>query len=140
MPATEAVRGYGSTVEIGVGDPAVFTKLLGVEEFEFPDQTPDLVDATHLESPNDTEESIAGMKKQADWSVQIQYAPGGATDTLLEGLADTGETVQLKLTPNGGSASTYAAYVRSWRPTQINAKDKMMATLTMTVMAKVVAP
>lgn len=142
MTATQAVRGYGSTVEIGVGETPVYTKLIGVEEFEFPDQTPDTVDATHLESPNDTGEGIMGMRPLADWSVQVQYKPGNATDTLLEGLAyaegGTGEEVLLRLKAVGGTAVEYVAKVKSWRVSTITAPGKMMATLTMIVMARIV--
>lgn len=139
MSSSGAVRGYGSTVRIGRGATPTWTKLTGVEEFEFPDQTPDDVPTTHLESPNDTEEAIPGMRKLASWSLNLQYVPGNATDLLLADLESTSETVLLELTAVGGAATEYAAYVKSWRPTGIKATDKMMAVLSMTVMAKVVA-
>lgn len=133
-----AVRGYGSIVEIiqGVNEPV---KLVGVEEFDFPDQTPDDIPTTHLESPGDTEEAIPGMNKLAPWQISLPYVPGGAIDTLLATLAGSHEDVILRLTPVGATASNYAAYVKSWRPTGIKANDKMMGQLSMTVKAKVVA-
>lgn len=134
-----AVRGYGSTVRVGVGATPDWTKLVGVEEFEFPDQTPDNEDVTHLESPNDTEEMIRGMKKAATWSLNVQYVPGNETDTVLSDLETSGDHFLLELTAVGADAVEYAAYVNSWRPTGINAKSKMMAVVTMTVLAKVVA-
>lgn len=139
MSSSGAVRGYGSTVRIGRGETPVWTKLTGVEEFEFPDQTPDDVPTTHLESPNDTEEAIPGMRKLAAWSIGLHYVPGNDTDVLLADLEDTGEDVILEITAVGATAVQYAAYVKSWRPTGIKANDKMMAQLSMTVKAKVVA-
>lgn len=132
-----ALRGYGSTVRIGRGEPAVWTKIVGVEEFDFPDQTPDNEDVTHLESPGDTEESIRGMKKAANWSINHHYVPGSEIDQLLSAVDDTGEHFLLELTAVGADAVTYAAYMNSYRPTGINPKGKMMAESTMTVMAKV---
>ncbi|MDF1801724.1 phage tail tube protein [Thalassovita sp.] len=139
MSSSGAVRGYGSTVRIGRGETPAWTKLTGVEEFDFPDQTPDDVPVTHLESPSDTEEGIPGMKKLAAWSLNMHYVPGNASDVLLMALADTREAVLLELTAVGAGAVQYAAYVKSWRPTGIKGTDKMMAELSMTVMAKVVA-
>ncbi|WP_376872381.1 phage tail tube protein [Albirhodobacter sp. R86504] len=139
MSASSGVtRGYGSTVRIGVGETPTWTKLVGVEEFDFPDQTPDDIDTTHLESPGDTEESINGMKKAVDWDLAIQYAPGSATDVLLTGLMVSGEDFLLEIKAVGATERTWAAYVKSYRPTGINAKSKMMATAKIRVKAEVI--
>ena len=139
MPVSSgAVRGHGSTVEIGV-DTENLVKIAGVEEFDFPDQTPDDIPATHLESPGDTEEAIPGMNKLGAWQVTAPYVPGGAVDTHLTDLAASHAYVLLRLTAVGAAAVTYAAYVKNWCPTGIKSNDKMMAELSVTVMAKVVA-
>lgn len=133
-----AVRGHGSFVRIGRGATPAWTKLVGVEEFDFPDQVPDDIDTTHLESPGDTEEAIPGMNKMAAWQVNTQYVPGNDTDVLLSDLADSKEHVILELNVVGAAApKQFVAYVKGWRPTGIKSKDKMMAQLSMTVMAKV---
>lgn len=138
MAASSGVTlGHGTTVRVGVGAGPTWTTLNGVEEAQFPDQTPDDVDTTHLGSPGETEESIAGLKKVGSLTLPIQYAPGGPTDTLLSGLADTHEDVVLEIVPKGGSTHRWAAYVNSWRPTDINAKGKMMAELVLKVKAKI---
>ncbi|TYB83941.1 phage tail tube protein [Oceaniovalibus sp. ACAM 378] len=134
-----AVRGYGSTVRVGVGETPVWTKLVGVEEYEFPDQTPDNEEVTHLESPNDTEEFIRGMKKAPTWALNMHYAPGSESDIALTALEASGADYLLELTAVGADPVEYAAYLNSWRPIGINAKGKMMAVATMTVKAKVVA-
>ncbi|WP_428924993.1 phage tail tube protein [Marinibacterium sp. SX1] len=134
-----AVRGYGSTVRIGVGETPTWTKLVGVEEFEFPDQTPENIDTTWLESPDDTMEAIRGMKQVASWSLDIQYVPGSDTDVALSAVEASEEMFLLELTARGAAAVTYAAYLNSWRPTGISAVNKMMANATFTVMAKVEA-
>lgn len=133
-----AVRGYGSTVRIGVGVTPTWTAITGVEEFEFPDQTPDNEDATHLGSPNDTEESIRGMKKVATWALNHHYVPGSAMDTALAAAEASGADLLLELTAVGADAVEYAAYISSYRPTGINPRGKMMAVTTFAVKAKVV--
>lgn len=138
MARSEAGRGYKSTAELGVGATPVFTKLVGVEEFDFPDLTRGTEDATHLESPNDTEEAIPSMRPVADWELSIQYKEGNDTDVLCLGLANTGEDVILRLKAGeNGTQRSFAAFVRGWRPVGLNARNKMMATLSMTVMAEI---
>mgnify|MGYP005989687089 CR=1 FL=1 len=139
MSSSGAIRGYGSTVEIGVGATPTWTEIVGVESFDFPDQTPPDEDATHLGSPNDTEETIPGMKPVAAWGVDAHYVPGGPVDLLLIGLADTNELVQLRLTPagSGATASVFGGYVKSWLPKGINPKSKMLAALSMSIMARI---
>ena len=140
MAASSGVtRGYGSTVRAGVGEVPDWTKLVGIEEFDFPDQTPDDIDVTHLESPGDTEESINGMKKAVDWDLNLQYAPNSDTDVLLTGLVASGEDFLLEIKAVGATARKWAAYVKSYRPTGINPKGKMMAVAKIRVKAEVVA-
>lgn len=133
-----AVRGYGSTVRVGVGATPEWTVLSGVEEFEFPDQTPDNEDATHLGSPNDTEEAIRGMKKVAVWPLNLHYVPGLPTDVVLTGLDATEEDFILELTPVGATPRQFACFLNSWRPTGIGPRGKMMAVATITVKGELV--
>jgi hypothetical protein len=140
MASSGAARGVGATVRIGVGETPTWTTLVGIESFDHPDQTPPEIDATHLASPDDTEESIRGMKPVAGWSVDLHHVPGGATHTLLIGLEDTGESVQLELVDKtGATAVTYGGYVKSYVPKGIGPKDKMMATLNMAIQARITA-
>ncbi len=140
MAASSGVtRGYGSTVRAGVGEVPTFTTIVGVEEFDMPDQTPDDIDVTHLNSPGDTEESIPGMKKAVDWDLNIQYAPGSDTDVLLTSLRVSGEDFLLEIKAVGAEARTWAAYVKNYRATGINAKGKMMSVAKIRVKAEVVA-
>ena len=134
-----AVRGIGSMVRIGVGVTPTWTEILGVESYEFPDQTPDNEDATHLSSPNDTEEAIRGMKKVASWPLEHHYVPGSGMDTALAAVADSGEDLILELTAGSAAPVEYAAYVNSYRPSTVGPKGKMMATTTFTVKAEIVA-
>ena len=131
------MRGIWFLFRIGTGNSPTWVKLVGVEEFDFPDQTPDNEDVTHLESPGDTEEAILGMKKAVTWSLNLHYVPGSTTDTALSGVEATRETFLLGLKAVGATEVQFSAYLNSYRPTGINAKGKMMAVATFTVLAKV---
>jgi hypothetical protein len=137
MPASGAVRGAGSTVRAGVGDPVSWTNLLGIESFDFPDQSPPELDATTLESPNDTEEAIPGMKPVAPWSIDLHYVPDSATDTVLSGLDTSKEAFQLGLKAGTASERIFAGYVKSYIPKGLGPKGIMMATLSVVVQAEI---
>ena len=139
MSSSGAIRGVGSTVRVGVGDPVVWTVLAGIETFDFPDQTRPELDVTHLGSPNDTEEAIPGMRPVAVWSVDLHHVPGSPTETLLAGLENTGEPMQLGLKAGGSSATeqAFAGYVKGYIPKGIGPKGVQMATLSVIVQAKI---
>lgn len=131
-------RGWGTTVRIGRGETPDWTTLIGTEDSPFPDQTPDDVDTTWQNSPNDTEESIRGMKKVATWPLPMQYAPGSQTDILLTELEEAGsdELVIIEITPAGGASHRWLGYVNSYRATSLTAAGKQMAEAVFKVHAK----
>lgn len=62
MAVTKAKRGYGGNIRIGDGaSPEGFTKVIEVKRISGVGVNKPLSDATHLESPGDTKEYIAGM-------------------------------------------------------------------------------
>lgn len=140
MSASSGVTlGYGTRIRIGRGiSPVAWTIIKGVEEAQFPDQTPADVDVTWLESPGGTEETIRGLKTVGTFTLPMQYAPGSATDILLSELEQQGsdEDIILEITPSGGSTHSWIAYVNSYRMTSATAKDKKMAEVVLKVKAK----
>lgn len=142
MSAIGALRGYKAFIRIGVGLTPTWTEVIGVPEFDIPDQTPSDVDVTHLTSPNDTEEAINGMKPMTTWTAQAFYIPNNDTDTALKAVVASGEIVQIEfnLPQSNGTTfvhSTYAARIKNWRPVGINPKGEIRADITATVMAQV---
>jgi hypothetical protein len=134
-----AVRGYGSTVKIKVGETPVVTSIVGIGEFEFPDQTRDNLDATCLTSPNDTEEAIQDMKKVAVWALSHHYVPKSDMDVALSALEASGETFILEIKAIGADPVEYVVYLNGYVPTGISPKGIMMAKSTFTVQAKIAA-
>lgn len=141
MSSSGAIRGKGSTVRVGTGDPVDWLNIPGIESFDFPDQTRGELDATHLGSPNDTEEAIPGMRPVATWSVDMHHVPGSPAEVLLKGLEDSGEPMQLGLKAGGPVAveEAFGGYVKGYIPKGIGPKGIMMATFSVVVQAKIVA-
>lgn len=133
--------GYGTTVRIGRGAGPTWIDIMGAEKASVPSQPPEDIDVTHFQSPGNTRETKPGMKAVADYSLELQYWTGSATDTLLQELSDlTGagmrELVLLEITPNGGTAVTYQCYVNEYVPS-MSVAEKQMVTASFKVMARV---
>jgi|GEM_PF-1792361 len=141
MSSSGAIRGAGSAVRIGVDDggDVVWTKIDGIEQYDFPDQQPPEIDVTHLGSPNDTEEAIPGMKPIAIWSVEVHYKEGTPVEAFLAGLAATHEPMILGLLTAGPDATEkmFGGYVKGFIPKGIGPKNKQVADLNVVVQAQV---
>lgn len=124
-----------------VAETTTWTQIYGFETLPFPDQVPEDVDVTHMQSPGRTRETIPGLLPVADWSQDKQMWPGNAGDTLLETLAGltaagTPEDVlmEFNVDPAGTSIRrTYRGYVNSFTPTG-TVGDKAMASVAFKIM------
>lgn len=122
-------------------DDHTFTQIYGFESLPFPEQVPEDIDVTHLQSPARTRETIPGLLPVADWSQEKQYWSGNAGDVILEALstltaAGTKEDVlfEFNIDPAGTSARrTYRGYVNSYTPTG-TVGDKAMANLSVKIL------
>lgn len=122
-------------------DDHTFTQIVGFESLPFPDQVPEDVDVTHMQSPGRTRETIPGLLPVADWSQDKQYWSGNAGDALLEALADltaagTREDIliEFNIDPAGAKVRrTYRGYVNSFIPTG-SVGDKSMASLAIKIL------
>lgn len=118
-------------------DDHTFTQIYGFESLPFPDQVPEDIDVTHLNSPGRTRETLPGLLPVADWSQDKQYWPGDPGDVILEALAaltaeGSREIVlfEFNIDPAGTSARrTYRGYVNSFIPTG-SVGDKAMASMS----------
>jgi hypothetical protein len=140
MASVGVKLGHGTVVRIGVGATPTWTTLTGVEDVSFPDQTRADEDVTSMDSPNETEEFIPGLRAAADWSVTKHYVPEDAEDVLLAGLEASGAQVLLEITPRGATVPhRWQGYVKKWLPS-MPVKGAMKAELTMKIMRKVAVP
>jgi hypothetical protein len=133
----------GRTAIVADAPVTTWTQILGVETLPFPQQAPDDVDVTHMQSPGRTRETIPGMLPVADWSQDKQLWPGSPGDILLSTLADLTEAgtkedvlFEFNIDPAGaGIRRTYRGYVNRYTPTG-TVGDKAMASLNAKIMER----
>ena len=120
-----------------------FTQIFGFESLPFPDQVPEDIDVTHMQSPGRTRETVPGLLPVADYSQEKQFwaaDPGDALLLELEKLTAAGTKedvlIEFNMDPAGTSARrTYRGYVNSYTPTG-TVGDKAMASLSIKIMAR----
>lgn len=119
-----AQTGDQSVIEISVDDGTSFTDITdAVRSFSFPSPSVDDVEVTTFGSGG-TREYIPGLVDNGEVTIETNYVPGDAADTVLAGALRT--QVQLRLTPNGGTARTWNAFVKAYTPS-IPLDDAMTA-------------
>jgi hypothetical protein len=122
-------------------DDHTFTQIFGFESLPFPEQVPEDVDVTHMQSPGRTHETTPGLLPVADWSQEKQFWESDAGDVILETLsgltaAGTKEDVliEFNIDPAGTAARrTYRGYVNSYTPTG-TVGEKAMASLAVKIL------
>jgi hypothetical protein len=134
----------GRTTIVDETPTTTWTQIFGFTDLPFPDQVPEDIDATHMQSPGRARETIPGYLPVADWSQEKQLW-GDAGDDLLKTLSDltragTREIVQFEFNvdPDGTSYRlTFRGYVNSFIPTgsaggiaMANVNFKMFNTVT----------
>lgn len=121
------------------GQTTTWTQILGFESLPYPQQVPEDVDVTHMQSPGRARETMPGLLPVADWS-QDKQLWNDAGDTLLDDLADltaagTKENVLIEFNIAGAMRRTYLGYVNVFTPNG-TVGDKAMATLGLKLMAR----
>ena len=137
---SQADIGYQDELWIGRtpegGGTVEWTQILGIETLNTPEKIPEDIDVTHMQSPGRTRETIPGLLAAADWSQEVQYWPGHASQLLLDELAalnETGEREDVLVEFGvGGVRRTYRGYVNSFTPTS-SVGEKRMANLSMKI-------
>lgn len=142
MPATEASIGYGSKFSIESDDsPNVYTELAEVFNITPPSMTVDMIDATHMQSPDRRREFISGLIDPGECSFEMNYIPGSISDDRLNELLDlpVGESRRrsCRITYPNAVTHTFDAELQGYEPT-IPTDDKMSATVTFKVTGAVV--
>lgn len=134
MTATQARIGYGSTFEISTDSGSTWTAVAEVMNITPPSDAVDVIDATHMASPNRTREFIAGLNDPGEASFEMNFIPGGAGDQAIQALRGTYATIQCRITYPNGQRWTFAGILTGYEPTD-PMDDKMTATVTFKVTA-----
>lgn len=86
MPVTKATIGYESTFSIGAGSPTAYTQMAECKSIKPNLITVPPIDATHLLSPNATEEKLPGLIKPGTIDVSGNFT-GAASQLNIAALA-----------------------------------------------------
>lgn len=125
----------------GTGGGKVWTQILGVETLGMPEQAPEDIDVTHMQSPGRTRETMPGLLAAADYSQELQ--DWGGSESFLQVLDDlaalteagTAEEVEIEFVV-GGRRRAYRGYVNAFTPAG-NVGEKRMATVAFKVFNRV---
>lgn len=127
---TAADIGYGGRFEVELGvTPGDFLALAEVNNITPPNESVDVIDVTHMDSPDRTREFIQGLVDPGDMSVEMNWVPGSATEDLILAWRAAGETREARITTPNSVTYTFPCFVTGYSP-GMPIDGKMTATLT----------
>jgi hypothetical protein len=132
MTATAARIGYGSTFEISTDGGATFAPIGEVKSITPPSDTVDVIDATHMTSPNATREFVLGLNDPGESSFEMNFIPGSLADQTLQAVRAARAVVTCRITFPNAQRWTFLAIMTGYEPTN-PMDDLMVATVTFKV-------
>lgn len=130
--ATNVTTGYNTTFGIEGTTPGTYSAVAEVTSVTPPNISRDAVEATHLTSPEQWREFIAGLKDGGEVSIEMNWIPS-ATDVIVAAL-DAGKDNYQIVFPNGVKWS-FAAICTAFEPSS-PLDDRMTASATFKVSGK----
>ena len=125
--ATNAAIGYATT--LGIWNGASYTAVAEITSITPPGFSRDAIEATHMASPSQHREFIAGLVDAGEVALEINYVPAVAEQLRTALTAGVG---QFCITHPNGVTCTFSGVVTSYQPsTPID--DKMTAAVTIKV-------
>lgn len=137
MAETAALLGYGAIFSIERTDsPNVFDELAEIFNITPPSSAIDMIDATHMQSPDRRREFISGLIDPGECSFEMNYIPGSTSDQLLLAILNLPAGISRRRTckiqyPNHVT-DTFSGELMTYEPT-LPHDDKMTATVTFKV-------
>jgi hypothetical protein len=133
--ATGAKTGWGGEFHLDSASN-VLTELTEVVSFTLPNGVTEMLDASHMKSPNRRREFIAGMIDDGEIQIVLNYIAGGATDLLIQAAKNDGVlrdfmAVVPRATANWEIAGT--GVVTGWDRGEIVSDAPMRGTMTIKV-------
>ena len=135
---SDAMIGYGSTFGIDPAGGTSFTLLGEVTNITPPSDSIDVVDVTHMQSPNRTREFLAGLRDPGTASFELNFVPGSASDDLIQQVRDAGTVVSCRITFPNAATWTFDGLLTGYEPAVPN-EDKLTATVSFKVTGSYVA-
>jgi hypothetical protein len=137
MP-TGAMIGYDSLMEISTDGGSSWTPIGEVFNITPPSSSVDIIDATHMQSPNRDREFILGLNDPGEASFELNFIPGSATDSFLLGVKGAYALVKCRITWPNAVLWTFDGLMTGYEAAAPN-DDKMTATVTFKVTGSIVS-
>lgn len=128
----DAIIGYNARFAISRDGGVNYTQLAEVSNITPPSDTLDVIDVTHMASPNRTREFIAGLSDPGECSFEMNFIPGSQSDVLLQEVVKAGAVVKARITFPNSVTWTFDAIATGYEPA-IPVDDRMTATVTFKV-------
>lgn len=116
MPVTEAQIGMGATFSVGDGmdgGSVTYAKVGEVTSITSPAITRETVDASHLESPDDFREYIAGLLDTDPATIGFNYKPDAADPLYAAMMQGKGD---FRITYPNGVKLDFSGIAQSFKP------------------------
>lgn len=126
---------YGSTLEVeNAAGSGVFVKIAKIKSVTKPNPSTDEVETTHMESPGRAKEFEAGLSDYGTIDYDLNWEPGGTTDTFIEAWRASGETRATRVKyGNTAVRDTFPAFVQSYEAGASAPGELLTGTLTLRV-------
>lgn len=129
MAETQASIGYGSLFAVSTDNGATYVDLAEVNSITPPSSTFDMVDATHMQSPNGDREFIIGLNDPGEASFEMNFVPGSAADLKIQEVKAVREKVKCRITFPNGVTWTFSGLLMTYEPA-VPTDDKMTASVS----------
>jgi hypothetical protein len=138
---TLARIGWGGKLYVSTDNTEANLALVDeVRECSFPTDEVDEAEATHLNSPGRRREFVPGLIDGGEFTATMNYVPGSASDLLLTGAKDAGDTRKVRIVvPDETGAGTadwnmvVSAFIKKYAPDTMSTGDVITATATFRV-------
>lgn len=133
---------YETKVAVGRGATPVWTDLAEVTGVTLPSLQAEQINVTSFDTPDRMNDYISGRIDAGEVSVEMNWTPNSATDTVLLAIQASGEKVQLRFTIPAVDSED-PDFVETWNAICVNyertpdVNSQAIATATFRVTTKV---
>lgn len=132
MAETLTTIGYGSIFAVSTDGGSTYVDIAEVSDITPPSSAFDMVDATHMQSPNSDREFIIGLNDPGEASFSMNFVPGSASDLKIQAIKQARARVKCRITFPNGVTWTFSGLLMTYEPA-VPTDDKMTATVTFKV-------
>lgn len=129
---TQASIGYGSFFHISQDSGSTWIEIAEVFDITPPSSTVDMVDATHMQSPNREREFISGLSDPGSASFEMAFIPGSPSDLKIQEIRGAGERVLCRITFPNAVKWQFTGLLETYEPA-IPTEDRMTASVSFKV-------